>query len=159
MASLDHKYNVYLGGPIFGRTDSDCKDWRNKATEVLSEVANTIDPMRRDYRGRTDMPGIDVEIVELDKHDIDESDVLLVYYDKPSVGTSMEILYAYNHMKYIVVVNASGQKVVSPWLTYHASVMFDNLDDALEHLKEVDVLSLDTSLIEEVGIWPEDEKV
>ena len=159
MGSLNQKFNVYLGGPIFGRTDSDCKDWRMTATEELSAVANTIDPMRRDYRGKTHLPGMDTEIVELDKKDIDESDVLLVYYDKPSVGTSMEILYAYNRLKYIVIVNASGQDVVSPWLTYHASAMFDNLDEALEHLKTVEAVYFNSPLVEEVGVWPEDEKV
>src|SRR5258707_4663776 len=40
-------------------------------------------------------PGIAAEIVENDKADIDKSDVLLVNYVKPSVGTSMEILWAW----------------------------------------------------------------
>jgi hypothetical protein len=40
---------VYLCGPINGCTDSECIDWRAAAKKRLSD---TIDPMRRDYRGR-----------------------------------------------------------------------------------------------------------
>lgn len=42
---------VYLCGPINGCTDDQCKNWREAAKQVLSD---TVDPMRRDYRGRED---------------------------------------------------------------------------------------------------------
>jgi hypothetical protein len=77
---------IYLCGPINGRSDDDCRNWREEAKSLLPD---TLDPMVRDYRGRELEPGIAAEIVENDKLDIDASDQLLVLYDAPSVGTSV----------------------------------------------------------------------
>lgn len=121
---------VYLCGPINGRTDSDCKDWRDYAK---SKLADTLDPMARDYRGRELEPGIAREIVENDKLDIDACGALLVYYDKPSVGTSMEVLYAWQRGIPVIVVDASD-KPLSPWLIYHSTNIHKSIDDALATL-------------------------
>lgn len=110
---------VYLAGPINGCSDSECKDWRANATHALG-ADNVFDPMVRDYRGREGEPGIAAKIVEQDKADINASSAVLVYFDRPSVGTSMEVLYAWEQRKPVFVVNASG-KALSPWLAYHAS--------------------------------------
>lgn len=115
---------VYLCGPINGRSDDDCKGWREAAKEKL---LNTCDPMDRDYRGRELEPGIAKEIVELDKKDIDGCDVILVYFDKPSVGTSMEVHYAFERGKRIVLVNKSD-KPLSPWLIYHCSEIVTTIE-------------------------------
>jgi nucleoside 2-deoxyribosyltransferase len=121
---------IYLCGPINGRSDDDCKGWREYVKERISP---TLDPMARDYRGRELEPGIDREIVENDKEDIRKSDVLLVYYDKPSVGTSMEVLFAYDLSKRIVLVDRSG-KPLSPWLFYHCTEIYQSLDEAIAAL-------------------------
>lgn len=131
IASFFMSRKVYLCGPINGRSDDDCKGWREYAKERLTA---TVDPMARDYRGRELDPGISREIVENDKRDIDACDALLVFYDKPSVGTSMEILYSWDRRKRIVVVNKSD-KPLSPWLVYHASEVYSDLDTAIAALK------------------------
>lgn len=117
---------VYLAGPINGCTDEEAKDWREwvKANAPFQ----TIDPMRRDYRGREDQ--FVKEIVELDKLDILQADLILVNYDKPSVGTSMEILFAWMNQKPIVVV-AGVDTVISPWLRYHASAILPSFGQAI----------------------------
>ena len=125
---------VYLCGPINGRSDSDCKDWREYVKRFIPQ---TCDPMGRDYRGRELEPGIAAEIVENDKADILGCDAMLVYYDKPSVGTSMEILFARqangDSMK-IVLVDKSD-KPLSPWLIYHCSIVVKTLDEGINVLK------------------------
>lgn len=83
--------------------------------------------MRRDYRGKEHESVND--IVELDKFDIAQSDALLVYFDKPSVGTSMEVLWAFERGKLVLVVNASD-KPLSPWLLYHSHRVFDTVEAA-----------------------------
>jgi hypothetical protein len=87
----------YLGGPINGCTDEEANGWRS-AVKPLIEAAghDWIDPMARDYRGREMEPGIAAEIVENDKDDILRSDVLLMNCPKPSVGTSMEVLFGWS---------------------------------------------------------------
>lgn len=123
---------VYLCGPINGCTDDEAKSWREAAKELLTNC-ETYDPMVRDYRGRELEPGIAKEIVENDKLDINECDALLVMYEKPSVGTSMEILYAHQLGKDIVLVDRSG-KPLSPWLLYHSSVVHTDLRQACDVL-------------------------
>lgn len=106
---------LYLCGPINGCSDAEANDWRSMVKGLW--VGRCIDPMARDYRGRE--AEAFREIVELDKLDIDEADILLVNYDRPSVGTSMEVLYAWEHGKTVLVV-CREDSVISPWLRYHA---------------------------------------
>jgi hypothetical protein len=107
---------IYLGGPINGCSDAECKDWRAEARRALAGH-EIIDPMARDYRGRED--DCFEEIVRLDKHDISYSDVLLMNCPKPSVGTSMEILFGYELGKRVYIV-AEGR--ISPWLRAHGKI-------------------------------------
>lgn len=117
---------VYLCGPINGCTDEEAKNWREY---IKSQYPNCIDPMRRDYRGKEDQC-VD-EIVELDKIDVINSGVILVNYDKPSVGTSMEVLYAFERGKYVLVVCKQGTSI-SPWLRYHSHKIVHSFYDALQ---------------------------
>ena len=118
---------TYLCGPINGRSDDDCKGWREYVKERLP---NTLDPMDRDYRGRELEPGIAKEIVENDKADIDSCDTMLVYFDRPSVGTSMEILWAWLNSTPIVLIDKS-EKPLSPWLLYHCERVVKSLDEGI----------------------------
>jgi nucleoside 2-deoxyribosyltransferase len=122
---------LYLCGPINGCTDEECKDWREAAKAAWG--GPTIDPMRRDYRGKED-ESVN-EIVELDKIDVMNSDALLVNYDRPSVGTSMEILYAFERGKLVVVVARQGERI-SPWLHYHSHKICHSFSDAFKFLAE-----------------------
>jgi hypothetical protein len=118
---------IYLCGPINGCTDEECTSWRELVKTLWT--GPTLDPMRRDYRGREDESVS--EIVELDKIDITDSDILLVSYDKPSVGTSMEVLYAFERGKLVVVVAAEGARI-SPWLRYHSHVILPTFASAVQ---------------------------
>jgi nucleoside 2-deoxyribosyltransferase len=110
---------VYLCGPINGCTDDEATTWREWFKANVTRVA-FVDPMVRDYRGRE----IDDyrEIVDLDKRDIRGCGVVVVMYVKPSVGTSMEVLFAWTLGIPVVVIDESG-KPLSPWMRYHASAV------------------------------------
>lgn len=123
---------IYLCGPINGCTDEECNDWRAFVKE--NTKYQTIDPMERDYRGREDE--CVKEIVEMDKKDIDNSTHILVNYEKPSVGTSMEVLYSWERNKEVVVVTKKGISI-SPWLRYHAHKIFNNFTDAIKYLEVI----------------------
>lgn len=90
-----------------------------------------LDPMARDYRGREGEPGIAKVIVEQDKLDIYMSTAVLVYFDTPSVGTSMEILHAWTIGRPVFIANLSG-RLPSPWLVYHSRVISPDLSQALD---------------------------
>ncbi len=122
---------VYLCGPINGCTDEEANDWRES---VIAHFPDAINPMVRDYRGREEE--CFVEIVELDKRDIAECDVLLVNYSKPSVGTAMEVYIAWKQGKPIVVWHPEGASI-SPWLRYHASDFVHSFNGAIKTLREI----------------------
>lgn len=118
---------VYLCGPINGCTDEECKDWRELIKNSIGSD-NCVDPMNRDYRGVEDVKY--KEIVELDKLDVISCDVVLVNYVKPSVGTSMEILFAWSNHKRIILICRKEEKL-SPWLIYHCTEIVHSLQDAI----------------------------
>lgn len=122
---------IYLCGPINGFTDEECKDWREA---VKAKWPEAIDPMRRDYRGKEDESV--KQIVELDKIDIMNCDVVLVNYDKPSVGTSMEILYAFERGKFVVIV-ADHSARISPWLRYHSHAIVGSFAAAFKFIEDM----------------------
>lgn len=113
---------IYLAGPINGCTDNEMHDWRNDMTARLHGF-NILTPVVRDYRGKEDESVED--IVTGDKADIDNSDIIIAYCPKPSVGTSMEVLYAWERGKHVIVYAPPGSPV-SPWLRYHSHELYDN---------------------------------
>lgn len=130
----NQKIKIYLCGAINGCTDDEANSWRDEARILLeNKFYECVDPMDRDYRG---VEG-DVyrEIVDLDKIDVKNSDVILVMYNKPSVGTSMEVFYAWNLVKPVVVVDKT-EKPLSPWLVYHSTKIVKSLRDAVDWIKQ-----------------------
>lgn len=115
---------VYLAGPINGCSDDEARAWREDAKRLLVDH-EALDPMDRDYRGREREHY--QEIVDGDKAEIESSDALLVMYDRPSVGTSMEILWAWLARKFVVLVDRSTRPL-SPWLLAHVSVVVPSLE-------------------------------
>jgi nucleoside 2-deoxyribosyltransferase len=76
-------------------------------------------------------------IVNKDLADLSNSDGVIVYFDKPSVGTSMEVFFAHADLGIpVVVVNKSG-KAVSPWLSYHSNLVVDDLSAGVAALSAI----------------------
>lgn len=123
---------LYLCGTINGCTDDESQTWRAWFKRQSCMIC-VVDPMRRDYRGHEDEDYR--EIVDLDKLDIRESDAMVVMYTKPSVGASMEILYAWTIEKPVIVINESN-KPLSPWMRYHATAIVRSKELALAKVKE-----------------------
>lgn len=122
---------VYLCGPINGCTDTEAKNWREAVKEHFPA---SVDPMKRDYRGK-ELTNYR-EIVDLDKRDIRNCDIILVNYDKPSVGTSMEVFYAWT-LGIPVVVWAAKDAKLSPWLIYHSTTIVHSLDQVVDKIVEI----------------------
>ena len=74
---------VYLAGPPFA------EEYRRRAASLVRAAGwEPVDPMRRDFRGRTE--GYEREIVEGDLADIDSCDAVLAAFTHPDEGTAME---------------------------------------------------------------------
>lgn len=122
---------VYLAGPIQSCSDDEVRLWRAIATAHLGPE-NVYDPMSRDLRGREDTEW--QRIVSEDKSHLRRADAILAYVWKPSVGTAMEIMYA-SELGRLVIVVVPPPWMISPWLRYHADEVFRTLDAALRRLR------------------------
>lgn len=125
---------VYLAGGINGLSDADAKDWREYAKERLN--TDTLDPMRRDYRGKEDESV--AEIVQGDLADIQSSDVILASCVRPSWGTAMEIHYASHTLRKPVYAVVPEGQAISPWLRFYTYDVFRTFEDAIDFINKGD---------------------
>ncbi len=131
---------IYLAGPIAGCSDAECRTWREEVAQKWPGAV--LNPLRRDYRWEVANGQIDsvlaAMIVENDKEDIRAAHGVLVYWDRPSVGTSMEIIYAHSLRKPIVVIMAEHHiDTCSPWIWHHASELVTTIDQGLTIMREL----------------------
>ena len=116
---------VYLAGPPFA------EEYRRRAAALLREARlEPVDPMRRDFRGRTE--GNEREIVEGDLADIDACDAVLADFTQADEGTAMEAWYA--HSRGIPVVAYAGSAWAHPWTVYVAASVHGELEEAVASL-------------------------
>jgi hypothetical protein len=128
------KYIGYLSGPIAQCTKEEMSNWRTSIKGSFTEY-DYLDPVRRHY---ADGDQRWKEIVELDKVDIARSDFILVNYFKNSNGTPMEAMLGHQTGKLVVIVNNSEipTSLLSPWLKYHSTKIFDSWSEAFEFIDE-----------------------
>jgi nucleoside 2-deoxyribosyltransferase len=129
---------IYLCGPILARTTEQANEWRNKATKQLKKFT-ILNPMRRQFSDK-DKLGIN-EIVQMDKEDVKNSDIILVNYncarqETTLCGTSMEIHLAYSLGKYIVAFTDLPEDKWSPWMIYHSTRICKSFDEAIQYINK-----------------------
>ena len=116
---------VYLAGPPYA------EEYRRRASELTREAGwEPIDPMRRDFRGRTQ--GREAEIVEGDLADIDGCDAVLAAFTAADEGTAMEAWYARAQGKRVVAY--TGGTPPHPWTVYVADAVCADLESAVDAL-------------------------
>jgi nucleoside 2-deoxyribosyltransferase len=116
---------VYLAGPPFA------EEYRRRADALVRAAGwEPVDPMRRDFRGRTQ--GNEREIVEGDLADIDACDAVLAAFTAPDEGTAMEAWYAHRAGKPVVAY--TGGAPAHPWTVYVAAAVCAELEQAVAAL-------------------------
>ena len=116
---------MYLAGPPYA------DEYRRRAAALAETIGwEPVDPMRRDFRRRTE--GYEREIVEGDLADIGTCDAVLAAFTAPDEGTAMEAWYA--HRAGIRVVAYTGGTPVHPWTRFVAAAVYADLDDAVAAL-------------------------
>ena len=110
------------------------RNWRENAISELGQSFAILDPMRRNFKDReVDSAN---EIVEFDLQDIRNSDILLVNYNKPSIGTAMEVFYASNGLgKFIVAFSPFKFKECSPWMIRYCTKILPSLERSIKYIK------------------------
>ena len=69
--------------------------------------------------------------MHLDKLEIMQCDLVIANCPQPSVGTSMEIIYAWEREKPVLIWIPQDVKL-SPWLVYHSTFLAHSWDDVLQ---------------------------
>jgi nucleoside 2-deoxyribosyltransferase len=116
---------VYVAGPPYA------EEYRRRAIELLRLHGHEpVDPMRRDFRGRTE--GNEREIVEGDLEEIAACDAVLAAFTAPDEGTAMEAWYAHSVGKPVVAY--TGGTPAHPWTVYVAASVHADLHTAVDAL-------------------------
>ena len=126
---------IYLSGPIMDEHSGAARQWRDVAKGALSEQFRMLDPMRRKFVDRqVDSAN---EIVEFDLQDVRDADIILVNYNKPSIGTSMEVFYAAHDLgKFVVAFSPFEYKDCSPWMARYCTKILPDLEQAVNYILE-----------------------
>ena len=118
---------VYLAGPPYA------EEYRRRAETLVRALGwEPVDPMRRDYRGRTQ--GNETEIVEGDLAEIASCEAVLAAFTSPDEGTAMEAWYAHTLGKCVVAY--TGGTPPHPWTVYVADAICAELEQAVQALSD-----------------------
>jgi nucleoside 2-deoxyribosyltransferase len=116
---------VYLAGPPYA------EEYRRRAVALVDQIGwEAVDPMRRDFRGRTE--GNEAEIVTGDLVEIQSCDAVLAAFTSPDEGTAMEAWYAHSIGKPVIAYTAGTPP--HPWTVFVAEGVYDRLEDAVQAL-------------------------
>ena len=111
----------------------EARAWRETAKDFLRENFRILDPMRRQFIDReVDSAN---EIVEFDLQDVRDADILIVNYNKASIGTSMEVFYAAHDLgKFVVAFSPFEFEDCSPWMVRYCTKILHSLEEACEYI-------------------------
>ena len=66
-----------------------------------------------------------------------DADIILVNYNKPSIGTSMEVFYAAHDLgKFVVSFSPFSFEDCSPWMVKHSTKILGSLEEACAYIQE-----------------------
>lgn len=137
---------MYLSGPISGLTYKGSTDWREFVTQAFPPHIQGVSPMRA--KRYLDKPGVKIEgsydfpmstdraINSRDRFDTLRADAVLVNLlgaERVSIGTVMEIAWAYDHkIPVVVAMEPEGNLHEHPMLRDSISVRVSSLEEAIE---------------------------
>lgn len=118
---------VYLAGPIEGLTENQAKNWRDDTIVSLDQHnIQGISPLRCEpaINGRYDVPdngqeldrrfGTPQAIFAKNRHDTTNCDMMLAYMPKKSVGTLIEMGWAFEAGKQIILCTRDDDMINHP---------------------------------------------
>jgi len=139
---------IYLAGPVAAYQDGGAA-WRDRVQEEFGHEFDFRNPLDKYNVPVDDLTIVDgagtstdgvvsvTELVETDKQLLEESDAVLVgYSDVQSIGTPMEVMWAYERDIPVAVWlrDDTAYDDLSPWYRYHAGAVRYNVDPALHYL-------------------------
>ncbi len=126
---------IYLCGPIMDEAEGVAREWRGLATAALKDDFVLLDPMRRNFKDReVDSAN---EIVEFDLQDVRDADIILANYNRPSIGTAMEVFYASHELrKFVVAFSPFPFQECNPWMVRFCTKILPSLETSIGYIRE-----------------------
>ncbi len=135
---------IYLAGPISGCGYGECTDWRKTFTDLMPESVQCLSPMRgKEFlRSKSIIDGAYPELGPLassrgimirDFFDCTRSDIVLVNLlgsIRVSIGTCMEIAWAYQNRTPLVAIMEKGNIHEHPMTSEAIGFQVETLEDA-----------------------------
>ncbi|MCX6722317.1 MAG: hypothetical protein NTY04_03990 [Candidatus Staskawiczbacteria bacterium] len=129
MKKIKNKKKIFLCGPMRGIPREESLGWRELAVKCLSEKFEVIHAMRGREKKETFTDPRAAVIRDL--NDIKGADILLVNDTNENcsmIGTSMEIFFAFQQNKPIIVFGNAHDK--DYWLNYHIHLRVKDFNEA-----------------------------
>ncbi len=127
---------VFLSGPIRGIPKEESLAWRKEAAKLLEANFETTHALRgREERETFTDPRA---AVVRDLSDIKSADILLVndsIEDCSMIGTSMEVFFAFQENKPVIVFGSAHEK--DYFLNYHTHLRVKDLNEACDVLNKM----------------------
>lgn len=126
-----YKKTIFLSGPIRGIPREKGIAWRREIQKNLGEDYQVLHA----YRGREEketMPHYKGAVIR-DLNDIERSDIVIVndtFANASSIGTAMEVFYAFNLNKVVILFGNAHKE--DYWLNYHSHMRVEKLEEACE---------------------------
>ena len=136
---------IYLAGPVAALNDGGA-GWRSVVEQRFGDEFEFKNPLAKYNAPADDIEIVDgsshggdnvvsvSELVELDKHLLAQSDAVLVGYTAVrSIGTPMEVMWAYERAKPVALWLRDDTQTdeLSPWYRYHADLITNSVEMAL----------------------------
>ena len=127
---------IFLSGPIRGISREKSLGWRNLAIKYLSKNFEVLHALRGREEKETFADSRAAVIRDI--NDIKSSDIILVndtIKDCSMIGTSMEVFFAHQQDKPIIVFGNAHEK--DYWLNYHIHLRVKSLKDACDIINKM----------------------
>lgn len=115
--------------------------YRNFVEKNYSDKINILNPMSVTHKQVIEQIGMneyDTYIVRRDKKMILSSDLIIIYLsnNSPSFGTTMEIMFAYDHgvPVYVIDVTPEMKHANNAWVKFHTKKSFDSIENCFNFI-------------------------
>jgi hypothetical protein len=121
------KIKIYLASTIYQCDPG--KSWKKRFMDQLdSSLYEFFDP--------DPVSECNNSMIARDKYEITNCNIFVAYIERPTFGTSMEILHAFNQQTIPILVINPGLKYANDlWLKYHSHLICDNVIECTDHIK------------------------
>jgi nucleoside 2-deoxyribosyltransferase len=128
----DHRFRVYLAGPIGGCNSRQMRGWREEIKARWGTEFDFIDPTQQLV---TSDASLAYEVVEKDQRAIEGADGVLANMWRESIGTAIGVVHANTKGRPVVVVDPNW--IDSRILAFYADAVERTIHDGMKSMRDL----------------------